>query len=183
MAKIRAVLVAAVVGLGILATSMLIMSCCYSPRYYRARAKAASDVVKVVGVGGGISQDAIDTAWKEALAIGGGKADWICPVTTDRVIYVPSTLSFGQYQYYGITRWDWIAVGEKIEFIPTVEIHLSTPYKCHVKQVLIHELLHIVLTRREMSDNTMSKAMAKYEDQEAMVRALYPVADMGVCGE
>jgi hypothetical protein len=75
-------------------------------------------------------------------------------------------------------------VGEKIEFVPTVEIHLSTPYKCHVYQVLVHELLHIVLTRREMADVTMAKDLAKYNsDQEAMVRAIYPIEDMGVCGE
>jgi hypothetical protein len=35
-----------------------------------------------------------------------------------------------------------------------------------------------------MADNTMAKDLAKYNsDQEAMVRAIYPITDMGVCGE
>jgi len=184
MGKIKRALVSFAIMIGILGTTALTMSCCYSPAYYRAMTRASKDIVKVVGIGGGISQDAIDTAWKEALELGGGKPDWVCPVKTDRVIYVPSTLSVGPVQFYGITRWDWQPVGEKIEFVPTVEIHLSTPYNCHVKQVLVHELLHIVLTRREMADHTMAKDIAKYNsDQELMVRALYPIADMGVCGE
>ena len=184
MSRIKQALTAVMVGFGIMGIMIIGMSCCYSPAYYIRSHRAASDIVKVVGIGGGISQDAIDTAWKVALELGGGKPDWVCPVKTDRVIYVPSTLSVGSVQFYGITRWDWQPVGEKIEFVPTVEIHLSTPYNCHVKQVLVHELLHIVLTRREMADHTMAKDIAKYNsDQELMVRALYPIADMGVCGE
>jgi len=183
MTKIKRALVGIALMIGFLSATIITMSCCYSPAYYKARARAAADIVTVVGLGGGISQANIDDAWKEALLLGGGKPDWICPVTTDRVIYVPSTLSVGPIQFYGITRWDWQPVGEKIEFVPTVEIHLSAPYKCHVKQVLVHELLHIVLTRREMADNKMAKDIAKYSDQEAMVRALYPIEDMGVCGE
>jgi len=180
---IKKILVTMLAGIGLFFSVALGMSCCYSPAYYKARTRASNDIVKIVGLGGGVSKDDLDAAWQEALKIGGGDSSWKCPVTTDNVIYVPSTLSVGTTQFYGITRWDAIATDNQILLVPTVEIHLAPPYKCHVKQVLVHELLHIVLTRREMTDVTMAKQEAKYADQEAMVRALYPVADMGICGE
>jgi len=155
----------------------------HSPSYYIARHRVSTHIVKVVGQGGGVSQDAIDAAWKDALEIGGGDPDWKCPLTPERVVVVPSTLALGPYVFYGITVTEPALVDGKLVMVETVEIHLAKNMSCHVGQVLRHELLHVVATRRHLTDHDFAKEIERAGDEEKWVRTVYPVADMGICSE
>lgn len=182
MVKIKRALVTAAMGVIILGSTVLGMSCCYSPAYYKARARAASAIVNVTGQAGGqINQAVLDDAWKQALEIGGGNPKWALSVPLTRVIYVPSSLVLGPYQFWGITVTEPVFEDGKLVLVETIEIHLPKNMACHIKQVLIHELLHTVATRRSLVDHDFKKIIQANQNEEQWVRNIYPIVDMEIC--
>ena len=177
MSKSRQILVGAVLAVGILGSTIVGITNCSSPAYYMRSANAASDVVSVAK----IDQKMLDEAWQEALKVGKGNPVWPLSVPLVRVVYVPSTLAIGRYQYYGITVTEPAIVDGKLVLVETIEIHLPNNLACHLKQVLIHELLHTVATRRELTDKTFPAEVMAAGNEEAWVRTVYPINDMGVC--
>jgi len=177
MARIKKALIAMVLGLGVFGSTMFVMNTCYSPTYYKSRAAAAADLI----VASPIDQAMLDEAWQEALKVGGGNPEWKVPVNLDHVILVPSTLGLGQYIYYGITITQPVFEDGKLTLVETIEIHLAKNMQCHTKQVLIHELLHTVATRRQLTDHDFAAAVEKAGDEEKWVRQTYPIVDMGLC--
>jgi hypothetical protein len=156
------------------------LAACRPPSYYVARHRAGV-VVRVEGQGGKIDQATLDRAWKRALEIGGGNPEWALPVPLARVVYVPSSLVIGPYQFYGITVTEPAFVDGKLVLVETIEIHLPDNMACHIEQVLTHELLHTVATRRMLTDSEFQKVVERYQNEEAWVRAVWPVEDMGLC--
>jgi len=177
MSKIKKALIAGLTAVIVASTIMISMSCCYSPTYYKAVRKSAADIV----TSGPIDQIMLNEAWAEALKVGGGNPEWKVPVKLDHVILVPSTLGLGPYIYYGITITQPVFEDGKLILVETIEIHLAKNMQCHVKQVLIHELLHTVATRRSLTDHDFAAAVQKAGDEETWVRQTYPIADMGLC--
>ena len=154
------------------------LTSCHTPAQYIRSHRASDDVVSAAK----IDQALLDEAWQEALRVGGGNPEWPLSVPLVRVIYVPSTLGIGQYQYYGITVTEPMLINGQLELVETIELHLPNNLECHLKQVLVHELLHTVATRRALTDKTFEAEVQKAGSEEQWVRTVYPISDMGMCG-
>lgn len=163
-----------------LALIVATFSGCQSVEQFVASRRAIDDIVATDGT---ITQQMLDDAWKDALKYGKGNPSWAVPVALARVVYVPSTLAIGPYQFYGITVTEPMFVKGKLELVETIEIHLPHNLACHIKQVLTHELIHTVFTRRYLTDKTFMGEVEAAGDSETLVRQVYPIDDMGLCGD
>lgn len=124
--------------------------------------------------GGQISHETLRHAWQEAIQVFGGDPKWILPITPERVILVPAPLPIHGDRYFGITIWRPELINQQIVFVETIEIHLAPKESCFVYHVLIHEMGHLILHRRALTDPEFYKLMQKYSDEESMVRAMWP---------
>ena len=182
MTRIKKALITAFVLIFSFSLTTIGLRSCYSPSYYIAAARSSNDLVKVtINDTGAFDQVTIDRAWKEALLIGGGNLEWKVPVDPDHIILVPSTLAIGPYIYYGITVTQPVFEDGVLKMTETIEIHLAKNMQCHSYQVLVHEMLHTVATRRQLTDHDFADAMQKAGDEEKWVRQTYPITDMGLC--
>ena len=182
MTRIKKVLLAALIFVFAFGSMTVGLRSCYSPSYYMAASRSAKDIVKITTSSvGAFDQATIDKAWKEAIEIGGGDPTWKVSVDSDHIILVPSTLGIGPYIYYGITVTQPVFENGVLRLVETIEIHLAKNMQCHSYQVLVHEMLHTVATRRQLTDHDFAAAVQKAGDEETWVRQTYPIADMGLC--
>ena len=178
MSKIRKILLALFTTALIITLGFEVALYIPSPSNYKKTQRAISDVVSPSSI---VTQQMLDEAWQEALEVGGGNPEWKIPVKLDHVTLVPSTLAMGPHIYYGITITEAVFENGVLRLEETIEIHLAKNMQCHVKQVLVHELLHTVATRRSLTDHDFADAAKKAGDEETWVRQVYPIADMGLC--
>jgi len=162
--------------LGICAV-VLILAPGYLDEYQRVN--KSHIISQVIGpIGGSISAQTIEEAWQEALRVGHGDPSWQCPVKPDNVILVPSSLEIGNNRYYGISVSRLEFINGQMTLRETIEIHLQPKESCFIRHVLVHELLHAVALRRNLTDPEFSKKMKKYNGDEGWVRFVWPAIDI-----
>lgn len=160
--------------LTILSVVLLLVVGCASSASCAAKRRANIRVHVEGPVGGEITQTVLDTAWKEAIHVFGGKESWVNPFTPARVILVPSALRLAGTRYFGITTFQPEIVNSKFVMVEVVEIHLRPLESCHIYHVLVHEFGHCILNRRYLTDPEFTKILAKYASEEDIVRAMWP---------
>jgi len=143
---------------------------CVSPDTRRAR------VIINPGLygGGQISHETLKQAWQEALQVFGGDPKWILPVTPERVIFVPAPLPVENNRYFGITIRRPEFINQQVVLVETIEIHLAPKESCRVYHVLVHEMGHLILLRRALTDPTFYKLMQHFPDEESILRSMWP---------